>query len=234
MCLRYTITVLPSDLELWLHVKSPNTYKPRFNAAPNQILPIVTQRNTREIVMAYWGFPKKAGTAVDKSPGLLTKSFNTVKSSKSWRKLLQKNRCLILADGYYCWKQIGNNRQVPFRIIPNHRKLICFTGIWKEVRDPVNDVPSLFFILITRPSYKPVDEVCEQMPVIIEPGKEMTWLDGQNMNIEKIIDQMEIEDWALLEYYSVSPLVHNPKIDNPDLIRPTPATDQLGNLILFD
>jgi hypothetical protein len=45
---------------------------------------------------------------------------------------------------------------------------------------------------------------------------------------------MEIEDWALLEYYSVSPRIENIKIDKPDLIKPAPATNQLGNLTLFD
>ena len=95
MCLRYTITVLPSDLELWLNVKSPDTYKPRFNAAPNQMLPIITSDNPREVVMAHWGFIRKTGVSETSGPKLFTKSLTTLKSSKTWRKSLQKNIKII-------------------------------------------------------------------------------------------------------------------------------------------
>ena len=43
-----------------------------------------------------------------------------------------------------------------------------------------------------------------------------------------------MEDWAFLEYYTVSPAMENIKIDRPDLIKPAPASDQHGNLTLFD
>ena len=81
MCHRYTITVLPSDLELWLNVKSPDTYKPRFNAAPNQILPIITSDNPREVVMAHWGFIQETRVSEAPNSKLITKSLTTLKSS---------------------------------------------------------------------------------------------------------------------------------------------------------
>jgi len=72
------------------------------------------------------------------------------------------------------------------------------------------------------------------MPVIIESGQEMRWLEGKNLDIEEMIHLMELEDWVFLEYYSVSPSIENIKIDNPDLVKQVPTTDQHGNLTLFD
>ena len=234
MCERYTITVLPSDLESWLNVKSPNNYKPRFNAAPSQFLPVITNENFREAIMGHWGFISEIHSNSTISPELYSKSIDLIKQNKTWRNLLHTNRCLILADGFYCWKQISKKKKVPYRIVPNHKKLICFAGLWEEFIDINTNTRIMSFIVITRSSYRPVNEISDIMPVIIESGNELKWLEGRNMNFEKFIDMMEMEDWAFLEYYSVSPAIENIKIDKPDLIKPAPASDQHGNLTLFD
>jgi len=234
MCQRYTVTVLPSDLELWLNIKSPNSYKPRFNAAPSQFLPIITNKNLREAIMGQWGFyPKTESDSTDNSK-LYSKQVDFIKQNRTWKTLLQTNRCLILADGFYCWKQISKRKKIPYRVIPIHKKLICLAGLWEEFTDVNTNTSIITFIIITRASYRPVNEISDVMPVIIESGTEMKWLEGKNMNFEEYIDIMELEDWAFLEYYSVSPEINNIKIDKPDLIKPAPASDQHGNLTLFD
>ena len=232
MSLRYTITVLPSDLELWLHVKSPGIYKPRYNAAPMQLLPIISRKNIREVVMARWGFKPK--TAKEDEAKIHTKSLDQIKSSKTWTKLLKSNRCLVLADGFYSWKQISKHKRVPYRVVSKERKLLCFAGIFMEGSDGPDSTNSISFIVITRSSYKPVNEIADNIPVIIESGKEINWLELKSMSFEESISLMEIEDWALLKYYPVSPIIDNKKVDRPDLIKPVPPTDQLGNLTLFD
>jgi putative SOS response-associated peptidase YedK len=234
MCYRYTITVLPSHLELWLNVKTPDTYKPRFNAAPSQYLPIIANDNLREVIMGYWGFQNDVYSDTLENRKEYLMPIATLKKKRSWQNLLQTNRCLILADGFYCWKQISKKKKVPYRIIPNHKKLICFAGIWEEFTDYNTNTRIISFIIITRSSYRPVNEISDVMPVIIESGIEMKWLEGKNMNFEELMDIMEMEDWAFLEYYSVSPAIDNIKIDKPDLIKRVPASDQHGNLTLFD
>lgn len=232
MDLRYTITVLPSDLELWLHVKTPGSYKPRFNAAPLQLLPIISLNNYHEVIMARWGFHTKPEK--ENEVKTYTKSLSTITSNKTWTKLLQSNRCLVLADGFYCWKQISKHKRIPYRVVSKDRKLLCFAGICMETGDPSGDMNALSFMVITRPSYKPVHEITETMPVIIESGKEMNWLNLKGMSFDASMNLMEIEDWALLRYYPVSPSIDNVKVDGPDLIKPVPPADQLGNLTLFE
>lgn len=234
MCNRYTITILPSDLELWLNVKSPPAYKPRFNAAPFQFLPIIRNENPREAVMAYWGnFPEKDEESDPDNPRVFRITIDSIKSKKSLKYSLIKNRCLILADSFYCWKRIGKKKKVPYRVLTKQRKLMCFAGVCSEYYDTRNDTNKISFKIITRPAYKPVNEVTDQMPVVLEEGKEIEWLVNKNPSDVALIRQMEIEDWALLNYYAVSPNIENTNLDNPDLIKPAPASDQHGNLTLF-
>ena len=70
------------------------------------------------------------------------------------------------------------------------------------------------------------------MPVILEQGKEMKWLKN-DLEIDAIIDMIEIEDWAMLKYYSVSPKIKNLHLDSPELIKETTSADQHGNYRLF-
>lgn len=234
MCDRYTITVLPSDLELWLNVKSPYTYKPRYNAAPSQFLPIIANNNPREIIMARWGFLPSKSSDTGISSKLYNKPLDIIKSSKLWKKSLHSKRCLILADAFYSWKSVGKDKKIPYRVFPKQKKLICFAGIWDELTDHNNNSQVFSFMMLTRSAYKPVNDISGSMPVIIEPGKEMYWLEGKNLSDQKLMDMMEIEDWALLDHHPVSPIVENIKIDKPDLIKPVPPSDQYGNYTLFD
>lgn len=233
MCDRYSISVLPSDLDLWLHVKVPDDYKPRFNAAPTQYLPIITNYNTKEIIMGRWGFISKISGNKDISSKLFHKPIDSFMSGNLWRKILVNNRCLILADGFYCWKEVGKKQKVAFRIVPRNKKIFCFAGIWEVSEDFDTGYKNISFIIITKSSYKPVNEISETMPVIIEPGKELQWL-NTSLILEEVIYNMDIEDWALLKYYSVSPKIHDITLDNPDLIKPAPTSDQFGNYTLFD
>ena len=169
MCDRYTISVLPSDLDLWLHVKVPEDYKPRFNAAPTQYLPILTNYNTKKIIMGRWGFISNISKDKDTSPKLYNKSIDSFRSSDLWGKLLVNNRCLIIADGFYCWKEIGKKQKVAYRIVPRNKKIFCFAGIWEVSEDIDTGYKNISFIIVTKSSYKPINEISYTMPVIIEP-----------------------------------------------------------------
>jgi len=234
MCDRYTITTLPSDLELKLTVKSPITYKPRYNAAPSQLLPILTNQNPREIIMARWGFLPSKSSESGLSHKLYNKPLDIIKSSNVWKKSLLGKRCLVPADAFYSWKNVGKDKKIPYRVYPKEKKLMCFAGIWEEFKDHNNNTTITSFMIITRSAYKPVNELSGSMPVILENGREKYWLTKESLEYDKLMEMMEIEDWALLEHHPVSPVVENTKLDHPDLIKPVPPSDQYGNYTLFD
>ena len=121
---------------------------------------------------------------------------------------------------------------VPYRVIPRNGKIICLAGIWEENGVDRNGKPIISFSMITREAYRPVSDLNGLMPVVLEQGKELKWL-KDDLEIDEIIDKIEIEDWALLRYYPVSPKIGNIALDSPDLIKEARTSDQHGNYTLF-
>jgi len=229
---RFTITALPSSIELKFKIKVPDTYQPNFNAAPDQILPIVLNSNPKEAVSAQWGLIPGLSKHKELSPKIYTKHINSIKSSEIWLKVLRERRCIVLADGFYIWKFVSKKSMIPYRVVAKTGNMICFCGIWEseDLNNPLNN--KISFSIVTRETYKPVHELSEEMPVVLTPQKESSWLDP-SLSMEKIIHEIELEDWALLKYYPVSPKIRDININTPSLIKLSPPSDQHGNLSLF-
>ena len=52
---RYTISKPAEELALELGVEIPENYQPRYNAAPAQLLPIITSKAKEGLSFFYWG-----------------------------------------------------------------------------------------------------------------------------------------------------------------------------------
>lgn len=225
---RYTITALPSSIELKFNMKVPDRYHPNFNASPGQLLPIIVNPRQTELSMARWGLISDQSTENDPIPKLYIKDLEAIQASKAWQSALLERRGLAIADGFYIWKSISKKTFVPYRVVSKTEKMICICGIWEE-----DEFRNIYFTLITRRAYKPVHELADRMPIVLTPQKEHWWLNPKR-SLDSLIDEMEIEDWALLKYYPVSPKIKEEKLNNPSLIKEVPRTDQHGNLTLFD
>ena len=225
---RYTITALPSSIELKFKIKVPDKYHPNFNASPGQILPIILNTRLSEVSMARWGLLPGLKNDNEPTPKLYTKDLESIKTSKNWQIALINRRCLVLADGFYIWKSISKKSYVPYRVISKSEKMICFCGIWEE-----DEFHNIYFSIITRSAYKPVHELAVSMPVVLTPQKEHWWFNPK-LSLESVLGEMEIEDWAFFKYYPVSPKIKDKKLNNPSLIKLAPRADQHGNLTLFD
>ena len=71
------------------------------------------------------------------------------------------------------------------------------------------------------------------MPVIFNRTEEEIWLD-KNSSAETLIVLLKEYPAKDLEGYTVSPGINSIETESALLILPTPATDQFGNLTLFD
>jgi len=225
---RYSITALPSSLELKFKAKIPVLYHPNFNAAPDQSLPVILNDRMTEVTMARWGMDSQLIKTGKSNLLFYTKDINSLKSNETFLQALVKRRCLVLADGFYLWKFITKKSSVPYRVVAKTEKIFCFCGIWEEFQSN-----KFCFFILTRNSYKPVNELSDQMPVVLSPPDELKWLSG-NLPKEKVLHEAEIEDWAFFKYYPVSPRIKDPSINSPSLIQISPSADQHGNLTLFD
>jgi putative SOS response-associated peptidase YedK len=113
MCGRYSITVNKSTLERRFNARfatAQQEFEPRYNAAPSQLLPIITTYAPNDIVLARWGFVPE-GWHNPKIRPQNNARVETAAEKPRFRSSYTGQHCLVLTDGFYEWKTIGTRKQ---------------------------------------------------------------------------------------------------------------------------
>ena len=152
--------------------------------------------------------------------------------SSKLKKKMMRFRCLVPADGFYCWKKISKKSAVPYRFFPKDKELLAMAGLWEEFEDEQEETHHTFSI-ITAPSNRQVQNVNERMPFLLNKEMQKTWLD-QNATESGLLDLFQVKPSIELESYTVSPRIGLLNLNEPTILLPTAPADQFGNLTLFD
>jgi putative SOS response-associated peptidase YedK len=229
---RYSITATAGQLAERFSVDVPDFYRPHFNAAPTQLLPIVTTADPKGLSVFYWGTSPE--WSKNKMPAERTINIRTeyFEEKVSLKKALMKSRCIIPADGFYAWKKVGKKTSIPYRFVLVSGELFALAGLWEEFEDTDGNEMHTFSI-ITTPSSAIVSSVSERMPLILSKENETQWLNASATEAE-VLTMINSENQLPLSFYPVSPGIANTDYDLASMIIPTPPVDQHGNLTLFD
>jgi len=232
MCGRYTIIAKAEEIEKRFNVEVPESYKQRYNAAPTQILPVITNDRPDGLSFFHWGLIPSWAKDKSISSKLINARSETLAEKASFKNALKYRRCLVIADGFYEWKKSTKKSKIPYRIFLNTKELFAFAGLWEEYEDDDQNTVHTFTI-ITTTANSAISKIHDRMPVILEPQLEKSWLDPE-FSTEARINLLKPLNDNKIEYHPISPLVNSVSNDNPQLILPTPPADQFGNLSLFD
>jgi hypothetical protein len=99
---------------------------PDFNVAPSTFQPVIrANRETgdRELEMMRWNLlPYFAKSPADfKGFSTISAKAETVATAPTWRRPFERRRCLVPADGFYEWKNIGFKKKQPYSgYVPGH------------------------------------------------------------------------------------------------------------------
>jgi putative SOS response-associated peptidase YedK len=152
---------------------------------------------------------------------LINARAETAADKPTFRKLLQKRRCLIPAIGFYEWKKTGSSKQ-PFLFRLRDGGLFAFAGLWQTGRDRDGKEEEACLILTTEPN-ELVRPAHDRMPVILDPQHYAGWLDPN------LADPALFGDWLrpypadAMTAYPVSPLVNSARHEGPDCAAPVQA-----------
>ena len=115
------------------------THVPRYNVAPIQ--PVLAVFNGEGRQAAYLRSGRIPSWAKSASIGnrLINARAETVAEHPSFRTALTRRRCLVLADGSYEWRRLGN-RRIPMRIVTKSEKPFAFAHLWDTRRDPKGEI----------------------------------------------------------------------------------------------
>ena len=217
MCGRYSIAVEGEKLQKYSAARLTFPYVPRYNAAPSQELPVILNESPNEILPVRWGI-KRPWMRTLRRDGLINIRTETLKEKETFRDDLENRRCLVLADGFYEWKEVARGRKVPFRFMRKDGALFAFAGLWEVNRDEKGRDFKAFSI-ITTAAEPPVAAIHARMPVILPAGQESAWL-SSDLGLPGLWDLMEHPDARALRAYEVSRAVNNARNDSPELILP--------------
>ena len=230
---RYSITCSKEDLEnRFSGVEVTDGYQPRYNAAPSQLLPVITNENPGGFSFFYWGTAPKWSKNKTISRKLINAEKEELDQKPSYRKAMAKRRCLIPADGFYGWKIIGKKSRVPYRIILNQGTPFYMAGLWEQYQDESEDEIHTFSV-ITTPSNDLIAPIVPRMPAILTAEHEKRWLD-LHTTLEDLLDMLQPMPAEQMGMYTVSPMIDSNQLDLPSMVKPAPPVDQFGNFTLFN
>ncbi|MBL3655262.1 SOS response-associated peptidase [Fulvivirga sediminis] len=228
---RYTITNSSEELANRFNVDIPDAYSPSYNAAPTQILPIITQ-GSKGLSFFYWGQIPDWSKNKAISNKLLFTNMETLVEKAITKKALLSRRCAVPADGFYGWKQVSKKGKIPYRVIFENKSIVSFAGLWEEFEDD-NENTMHTFKLITSPSNSSILPMSTRMPVIMTEKEEAIWLNKESTE-EELMEVLKTYPADKMKTYSVSPKISDSSVNEPALIEPMAPADQHGNYSLFD
>lgn len=232
MCGRYTIIAKAEEIEKRFNVEVPESYTPKYNAAPTQILPVITNESPEGLSFFNWGLIPQWAKNKSISSKLINARSETLAEKASFKNALKHRRCLVISDSFYEWKRSSKKSKVPYRILLNTKELFAFAGLWEAYEDEDQHMVHTFTI-ITTAANSLISKIHDRMPVILDPESEQAWLSSK-VSTEDHLSLLNPYPEQNMDHYTISPMVNNVNNDNPQLIIPTPPADQYGNLTLFD
>ncbi|MCH7415673.1 SOS response-associated peptidase [Belliella sp. R4-6] len=231
MCGRYSLSKSKIELEERFQAEMLGDFKPRFNIAPTQLLPVLTSESPKGFSFFYWGITPDFAKNKPVSQKLINARAESVNQKISFKSSFEKRRCLIPADGFFEWKKVGKKTKTPYRFTLSDESLFAFAGIWEEFENDKGESNHTFLILTTEANGL-VKDVHDRMPVILKKEDEKKWLDPYTTE-EELIDMLIPYKATEMITYSVSPLVNQVNNDTPSVLKKTSPMDQFGNYTLF-
>lgn len=231
MCGRYSLGKSKIDLEERFQAEMLTDFKPRYNIAPTQLVPVITSDGPKGFSFFYWGITPDFGQNKPVAQKLINAKAETVHEKISFKTSFQSRRCIVPADGFFEWKKLGKKTKIPYRFTLRDESLFSFAGIWEEYEGLTGEIQHTFLILTTTPNSL-VEEVHDRMPVILTRENEKKWLDKYSSESE-LLAMLKPASSDQMQSYTVSPLVNSVQNDSAGIIRRTSPMDQHGNYTLF-
>lgn len=152
----------------------PAEFISRDNIAPGSEIPVVINQENRAVKMFRWGLvPSWA-----KDPAIGYKMFNaraeTISEKPSFRIPFQRQRCLIVADGFYEWK-MEDGKKYPFLFTLKEKAPFTFAGLWDTWQNKDGGVINSCTLITTEPNDL-VAQYHDRMPVIFADDNRWKWL----------------------------------------------------------
>jgi putative SOS response-associated peptidase YedK len=196
---------------------------PRYNLAPGQAVAIVIEPRpgAREVLAATWGLPPRRGGAAGRSVLLFNARAETLIERAGFRRLLPGGRCLVPADGFYLWEQVGRGKY-PWLYALRDGALCAFAGLYDRWADAAGR-EIVACTIVTTAAILLVLPVHERMPAILPRTDEGAWLDPCQDDPAALVSRIIPYPPGEMTRAAVSTAVNSGRRDDARLVRPYAA-----------
>jgi len=226
MCGRYSLTTKADLLAHRFRISSvPPDLRPRFNIAPGQDVPVITNGTERKLELFRWGLVPSWAKDPRIGYRLINARAETLANRSSFCDSFRKRRCLVLADGFFEWKN-ESGVKTPIYIRLRSGEPFAFAGLW-DCWQPPNSAEIRTCTIITTEPNELVASIHDRMPLILLPVNHDAWLDPNRSEPRELRRLFQPFPHEWMEAYPVSRLVNHPENDCPECIRPAYSPPQI-------
>ncbi len=132
MCGRYTLYSSPEYITKYFKASSKYNFEKSYNIAPTVIIPVLIKPNQERIIVPMrWGLIPSWYKNGQKMSVLNNAKIETIDTKPSYRTSFKRQRCLILANGFYEWDSTTKPKQ-PYYFHHKDDQPIALAGIWSR------------------------------------------------------------------------------------------------------
>ena len=225
MCGRYVVTNAVTKTKNIVKTAINVQDSDNYNAHPYQNLPVVKKyKNGNTVENLKWGIIPSWAKQKD-FKALINARLETIDEKVSFKKLIKMQRCVVVADGFYEWKNVeGHKRKQPMFLTTIDGSPFAFAGLWEvwsngQELDNTGEPLQLFSCtLVTCEPNAAIADVHDRMPVMLPPDAWDTWLDRNNRDLKALQELLVPAPSGLIRMHPVSTEVNNVRNNGPHLV----------------
>jgi putative SOS response-associated peptidase YedK len=219
MCGRFVRSCSVDKIAEVFEVDKPSIdLPPSYNVAPTQDIIIINSSGKKRIVKCRWGFVPSRATDLAVGSSMINARAETVSTKPAFRDAFRRQRCLVIADGFYEWRKAGK-KKVPHFVRLTSGRPFGFAGLYNLWTSPDGGRVCTCTI-ITTAANDLLEPLHDRMPAIIPHEKEDLWLDPNTADAGVLLEMLKPFPSEEMEYYEVSGRVGSPSFDMPEAIEP--------------
>lgn len=182
----------------------------RYNIAPTQdVVAILSDGKERRAGLLRWSLIPSWSETEKTSFATFNARSETLLTKPTFKGLVERKRCVILADSFYEWKRTTKK---PLRIRLRKQNVFSFAGLYDVWYSPQGQKVGSCTIITCRPN-EFMNPIHDRMPVILSREAEDEWLDRTITNPAQVMNHLRPFNGEMYSY-PVSDLVGNVKYDS--------------------
>jgi putative SOS response-associated peptidase YedK len=227
MCGRFALAASSAVIQEELHAtlwRDADLYLPSFNLAPTQNAVVLLDGGSRELSLMRWGLIPRWSKDQKTGAPLINARLETIHQKPSFRSLVNRRRCAVVAEGWYEWQRRGSGK-IPYYMHAADGGLLLLAGLWDTWQTPEGESLHSCTVVTTTP-YQGIAHIHDRMPLLLGGGGADAWLDCDTSDLNAARAAVA-ETLVGVESYAVSTYVNAVRNASEKCREPVPVQDEL-------